>query len=201
MFQVFTEVKRKVFEEVRTEWTRPKTGTARMLLVMGPPGVGKTSLIDSLARACPRQNARVDSDHLGCTRPGGTQRSRLDLVENNLFHCANNYREWGAEYIFCTWITAHQHRLDGLITRLRVANVETRAITLDAPCDELVSRMHARPDTRFEADRAGLDHLRSLAGRMHRLASCKHIDTFGRSQHEVFKHVRGLVSAPEYWEE
>ncbi len=201
MFQVLAGAKRRVFAEERTAWARPQKGSAHIVLILGPPGVGKSTLVDGLARACPHQNARVDSDHLGLTRPGGTNRSRLDLVENNLFHCINNYRDWGAQYIFCTWITERQHRLDGMITRLRVANVSTRAIALDAPCDELLSRIDRRPDSRFEANQSGIDHLQGLSNRMHRLASCKHIDTFGRSEFEVLKQVRSLVSAPDYWDE
>lgn len=201
MFEVIAEARRKASRKPRTEWAPPETGWARMLLVMGPPGVGKTTLVDSLSMSCPRPNARIDSDSLGCTRPGGTDRTRLDLVENNLFHCMNGFRDWGAEYIFCSWITERQHRLDGLIARLRAANIMTRAIALEAPCDELVSRMHGREDTRFEANQAGMEHLQLLSNRMHRLISCKHIDTFGRTEYEVLKHVRGLVAAPEFWED
>lgn len=180
-------------------WPLPAEDTAHLLIVMGPPGVGKTTLVESLSKVCPLKNAHLDSDHLAYTRPGGADKSRLDLIEHNMFHCIEGYRHWGAKYIFTTWITESQRHLDKLMTRLIVANIVPRAIVLEATCDVLVARLLGRPDSRFEPDAMGRQHLKSLSSRMHRLTSCTHLRTEGCDRYDILKRTQDAIATPDFW--
>ena len=171
-----------------------------MVLLIGPPGVGKTTVATHLARQCPHQNAMLDGDQLALTFPGGTDRKRLDLIERNIVQCAEGYRQWGAQYCFCSWIVAHQHRLDTLEKRMRKQRTHIRFIALDAPVDVLVDRMMNRSDTRFAPTGENMAYLNGLRKRIRSLSHCEVLDTTGRHFTDVANEAAGLIKAPDFWE-
>jgi predicted kinase len=170
------------------------------VLILGAPGVGKTTLVEGLSRVCPRKNAFIDADHVAYTNTGGTDKDRLDLIENNLFHCIRGFKNWGARYVFCAWITEHQHRLDAFVRRLASEGVYARTIVLTAPCDETVERIRKRRPPRFDFKPESVAHLKSLSTRLNQLTACTHVDTAGNTPHEVLNQTRRIVSTKEYWE-
>jgi predicted kinase len=186
-------------EPIMDQWQPAPKSILRMVLLIGPPGVGKTTVAANLSRQCPHQNAFLDGDDLAMTFPGGTDRKRLDLIERNIVHCADGYREWGAQYCFCSWIVAHQHRLDMLEKKMRARKVHLRFIALDAPVDVLVDRMMNRSDTRFSPTGENLAYLSGLRKRIRNLEHCEVLDTTGRHFTDVSNEAAGLIKAPNFW--
>lgn len=187
-------------ETVETQWLPAPKAIMRMVLLIGPPGVGKSTVASYLSRQCPFQNVMLDGDDLAMTNPGGTDRKRLDLIERNIVHCAEGYRLWGAEYCFCSWIVAHQHRLDVLEKRLRAKGIHLRSIALDAPVNMLVDRMMHRPQPRFAPTESNLDYLNGLRKRIRGLARCEILDTTGRHFTAVAQDAAGRIKRPDFWE-
>lgn len=187
-------------ETLDAHWLPAPKAVLRMVMLVGPPGVGKTTVASYLARQCPFQNVMLDGDDLAMTNPGGTDRKRLDLIERNILHCAEGYRLWGAQYCFCSWIVAHQHRLDMLEKRMRAKGIHLRTIALDAPVNVLVDRMASRPHARFAPTESNLDYLNGLRKRIRGLAHCEILDTTGRHFTTVAADAAALIKTPSFWE-
>lgn len=187
-------------ERVEDQWLTAPKGVLRMVLLNGPPGVAKTTVSNQPARQCPYQNAVLDGDDLVMTYPGGIDRKRLDLIERNIVHCAEGYRQWGAQYCFCSWIVAQQHRLDMLEKKLRAQKVHVRFMALDAPIDVLVDRMMNRSDTRFAATGDNSAYLSGLRKRIRHLGHCQILDTTGRHFTDVANAAARYIREPDFWE-
>lgn len=185
---------------VDVPWLKAPKATLRMVLLIGPPGAGKSTVAGALARQCPYQNVTLDGDDLARTFPGGVNRKRLDLIERNIIHCAEGYRQWGAQYCFCSWIVAHQHRLDFLEKRLRTGNIHLRVIALDASLGVLVDRMMTRTPSRFAPTEDNLEYLSGLRNRIRNLSHCEVLDTTGRHFVDVANEVAGRLKQPDFWE-
>jgi predicted kinase len=185
--------------ELDTPWLSAPKATLRMVMLIGPPGVGKTTVAESLSRQCPLQNVVLDGDSLAHTWPGGMDRKRLDLIERNLLHCAEGYRIWGAQYCFCSWVVAHQQRLDMLGRRMRAKGIHLRVIALDAPVGILVDRMMARPQPRFAPTDENIDYLSSLSKRIRNLHHCELVDTTGKHFSSVANDIAERIKEKSFW--
>lgn len=186
-------------ERMESQWLQAPKAVLRMVLLIGPPGVGKSTVATYLARQCPYQNVVLDGDSLAMTHPGGTDRKRLDLIERNMLHCAEGYRLWGAHYSFCSWIVAHQHRLDMLEKRMRAKGIHLRVIALDAPVNVLVDRMMARPQARFSPTENNREYLSGIRKRIRNLSHCEIIDTTGKHFTSVAQDAAALIKKPSFW--
>jgi dephospho-CoA kinase len=161
----------------------------RVVLVTGPLGVGKTTLIEGLGRAYARRKAAVlDGDALSMTFPGGMGNSRLDLVEENLLSCAMNFRDWGAEYLFTAWIFARQNRLDHFVDRLVAQDMPVMVVSLCVSPAARDARLAAR-DRAHNFDPATQEWLRLLQESTMRLKTDLQIDTSGLTAYEVMNRV------------
>lgn len=188
-------------ETMEAHWLPAPKAIMRMVLLIGPPGVGKTTVANYLSRQCPFQNVVLDGDDLAMTNPGGTDRKRLDLIERNILHCAEGYRLWGAQYCFVSWIVAHQHRLDMMEKRFRAKGIHMRAVALDAPVNVLVDRMATRPQARFAPTENNLDYLNGLRKRIRGMSRCEVLDTTGRHFTAVAQDASTLLKNPEFWKQ
>ena len=185
--------------ELATPWLSAPRATLRMVMLIGAPGVGKSTVAEALSRQCPLQNVVLDGDALAQTMPGGMDRKRLDLVERNLLHCAEGYRIWGAQYCFSTWVVAHQQRLDMLGKRMRAKGIHLRVIALDAPVGVLVDRIMARPQPRFSPTDENLDYLASLGKRIRGLHHCEIVDTTGKHFSSVANDIATRLKEKAFW--
>lgn len=185
--------------ELETPWLSAPRATLRMVMLIGAPGVGKSTVAEALARQCPLQNVVLEGDALAQTWPGGMDRKRLDLVERNLIACAEGYRIWGAQYCFATWIVAHQQRLDMLGKRMRAKGIHLRVIALDAPVPVLADRIMNRPQPRFSTTEDNLVYLESLRKRIRSLHHCELIDTTGKHFTSVASDIAARVKEKSFW--
>lgn len=189
-----------ILPEHDTPWLSAPRATLRMVMLIGPPGVGKTTVAEALSRQCPLQNVVLDGDALGQTMPGGLDRKRLDLVERNLLHCAEGYRMWGAQYCFSTWVVAHQQRLDMLGKRMRAKGIHLRVFALDAPVGVLVDRIMARPQPRFAPTDENIDYLGSLSKRIRGLHHCEIVDASGKHFSSVVNEIAVRLKDKSFWD-
>lgn len=167
----------------------------RFVLVTGPLGVGKTTVCKQLAMRYAEQNALLDGDDLGMTRPGGLTGKRLDLVERNLLTCAANFREWGAQYVFCSWVIANQFRLNRFQRRVIAAGFDFTCFALTAHDEVLFQRIEGRPEMRFIPSLENKAWLGDLNARVGRLRGCMQINTTGLDLFTVVDRVCSGLTA------
>lgn len=161
----------------------------RVVLVTGPLGVGKSTLIEGLGRIYSRRKAAVlDGDALSMTYPGGTSTGRLNLVEENLFSCAQNFRDWGAEYLFMAWIFARQGRLDHFVDRLVEQDIGVMVVSLCASTKARDDRLQKR-DRAHNFDPDTQRWLELLHESTLKLKTDMLIDTSHMNAYEVMNHV------------
>ncbi len=157
-------------------------------------GVGKTTLIDGLARALSsKKTALLDGDAISLTYPGGAAADRLALVEDNLISCAENFRDWGADYLCTCWIFLAQRRLDHVVRRLEAKGIPALTVALYARPEQCAQRLAARtrPHTFDAAARRWLEEVADATVRLHTDVT---LDTTTMSQYDVVsvlaRHVR-----------
>lgn len=165
----------------------------RFVLVTGALGAGKTRVIHGIGRCFTENNAVLDGDALSMTRPGGTDRDRLDLVEANLVACAENFAAWGAEYLFAAWVIEDEERLRRLADTVCARGWTFQAIALTASHEKLLERLHARRDQPFEASDENVRWLTRLNGRIGKLPMCAQIDTTALSEARVIYEAAAAV--------
>jgi len=166
-----------------------------MLFVMitGPLGVGKSTLAHGLSRATDEKSAVVDGDHLAMTWPGGAERARLDLVENNLLSCAKNFHDWGAVYVFASWVFESERRYNLFAEQVRRRNWEFLGIGLHADDDVLLRRLLARKNQPFAPSPDNIDWIKRLNKRTRSFSNCRQIDTSALSEAAVLYRAKVLL--------
>lgn len=148
-------------------------------------GVGKTTLIDGLARALSRKKTAIlDCDALSMTYPGGAVAERLQLVEDNLVACAQNFDRWGADYLCTCWVFLQQRRLDETVARLERNNIPTLTVALVAPPEICCERILRRQRT-HNFDAAARRWLEEVADASTRLRTDIALDASAKTPYDL----------------
>ncbi len=112
----------------------------KTLLITGSPGIGKSTLLPLIADRLPEKNAFVDGDDVGRTRPLTRTIEKLNIMQDNICSCANNYAKWGAEYFLTAFVWPSQERIDRIVRLLHEAGHHVLVIALIADDEALVHR-------------------------------------------------------------
>lgn len=116
------------------------------IVITGAPGIGKTTLLPLLADSLDGKGAFLDEDDVGCTRPSSLAMDRLDLIQDNICSCADNFAAWGARWFAAAYVFPSQERMDRIVTKLKEAGHHVLAIGLTADDGVLVERHRNRPE-------------------------------------------------------
>jgi len=117
-----------------------------VIVITGAPGVGKTALLPLLSEALPGQNAWLDGDVVGRTKPIDRTRERLDLIQDNICACARNFAAWGARYFITCYVLPSQERVERLANLLRSDKHRVWFVAITAHDDVLVDRHKQKGD-------------------------------------------------------
>ena len=126
-----------------------------VIVITGVPGVGKTALLFPLSDALAGKIARLDGDDVGRTKPIQRTRERLDLIQDNICACANNFASWGARYFLICFVLPTQERLDRMVGLLHRAGYRVWVVALVADEDVLLERHKQKGDWAAVSDYLG----------------------------------------------
>ena len=117
-----------------------------VIVVTGAPAVGKTTLLPVLADMLGEKGAFLDGDAVGRTRPLTRTIERLNLIQDNICSCADNFAAWGARYLVTCFVFPSHERLGRITARLRAAGHTTIVVALVASDEEMIARIRQKAD-------------------------------------------------------
>ena len=168
-----------------------------VIIVTGAPAVGKTALLPVVADALGEKGAFLDGDAVGRTRPLARTIERLNLIQDNICSCADNFAGWGARYLVTCFVLPSHARVDRIKTKLEVAGHATVAVALVASDAEMIARIRQKGDDHGQ-DPESIESTLSINRGLRGLKDVAHVvDTTGVSIAEVAVCVAKLCGGIE----
>jgi len=158
------------------------------IVITGAPGIGKTTLLPLVADALGDKGAFLDGDDVGHTRPLDRTKERLDVIQDNIGSCADNFSAWGARHFIAAYVFPSQERIDRIVTRLRDSGHRSVAVGLIAEEEVLIERHRSRPED-YGTDPECLRDAAGCNAGIRQLQGVHPIDTTSLSIDDVAKAV------------
>jgi hypothetical protein len=114
------------------------------IIITAAPGIGKTTIFPILAEKLPRKSALLDGDNVGCLIPFSLSQEWLNLVQDNIAACAENFARCGIRYFVTCFCLPSQERLNRLTGLLSNLGYQVHSIALIADDDSLLERNRQR---------------------------------------------------------
>ena len=114
------------------------------IIITAAPGIGKTTVFPILAETLPEKSALLDGDSVGCLLPFSLSLEWLDLVQDNIAACAENFAGCGIRYFVTCFCFPSQERLDRLTGLLSNLGYQVHRIALIADDSSLLERNRQR---------------------------------------------------------
>ena len=86
-----------------------------VIVITGAPGIGKSAVLPHVVALLPEKSAFVDGDCVGRTRPTTRTRERLDLIQDNIRVCADNFARWGARHLVTAFVFPSGERVRRIV--------------------------------------------------------------------------------------
>lgn len=160
-----------------------------VIVVNGAPGVGKSTVLRAMADLVPPGSAMFDGDDVARVRPHRLSLEWLNLVQENLLACAENFRNFGVNHLFIAFPFPSQERVDRLNRAFGERGFGMRWVSLLADAQYQRERLVVRNPRLYH-------NLETLAGyneQVKALAGVPRIDTTAKTLDQVAAEVVALV--------
>lgn len=121
-------------------------------------GVGKTTLLKQLERNLPEGFAVIDGDDVGRNVPLKLSLEWLDLIQDNIVACANNYKKYGARVLVITFVFPSEERLERLNHKLEQLGILTKMICIYCDNNILEERLIKRNTSRILSIQSAIEN-------------------------------------------
>jgi len=111
-----------------------------IIVITGAPGVGKTTVLPAICERLPQKNGFIDGDSVGRTKPLDIELERLNLIQDNIYACAQNFQKWGAEWFVAGFVLPTQEKIQRLTDALKKLDCRVHIIGLVADKETLSKR-------------------------------------------------------------
>ena len=110
------------------------------IIITGAPGVGKTTTLPAICDKLPQKNGFIDGDSVGRTQPLDTELDRLNLIQDNICACAQNFQKWEAEWFVAGFVLPTEERIKRLSNALKKLGCNVHIIGLVTDKETLTKR-------------------------------------------------------------
>ena len=103
-----------------------------VIVITGAPGIGKTAVLPRVVELLPEKAAFLDGDCIGRTCPTQRTLERLNLIQDNIRACADNFARWGADNLVTGFVFPSAERVQRITDILRSAGHAVSVVALVA---------------------------------------------------------------------
>jgi hypothetical protein len=114
------------------------------IIITAAPGIGKTTIFPTLVAKLSEKCALLDGDDVSRLIPFRLTHEWLDLVQDNISACAENFAKCGIRYFITCFCLPTQERIDRLTGLLNDLGYRVHCIALIADDDILLDRNRQR---------------------------------------------------------
>lgn len=158
------------------------------ILITGAPGVGKTTILPAICERLPQKNGFIDGDSVGRTTPLDIELDRLNLIQDNICSCAQNFQKWGAKWFVAGFVLPTQERMQRLTDALKKLGCHVHIIGLVAD-KETLSKRNKEKDESYGKDPGSILGAIELNGMIKEIRGIHIIDTTILSVNQVAEQV------------
>lgn len=120
----------------------------KAIILNASSGVGKTTLLKVLERNLPEGYAVIDGDDVGRIVPLKLSLEWLDLIQDNIVSCADNYKKYGTKVLIISFVFPAEERLRRLNNKLAQLGISTKMICMGSNDKTLQERLTTRNTSR-----------------------------------------------------
>lgn len=159
------------------------------IILNASSGVGKTTLLKQLEKNLPEGFAVIDGDDVGRIVPLKLNLEWLDLIQDNIISCANNFQLYGTQVLVISFVFPSEKRLERLNGKLAKLGISTKMVCMYCKDEILEERMITRNTSRI----VHVERALKCNEEIKKLTTDYLIDTSFMTQEEVMgKFIRAL---------
>lgn len=152
-----------------------------VFIINSAPGIGKSTLLSKLHALLPDNFAILDGDDIGRVTPYTNSIEWLNLIQDNMVVCCNNFRTYGKSNMILSFVFPSEERINRLKDRLNDFNFSSCHIKLT--CDNEVQK--ERLMTRNSQKMISIEKAILINKQMHLMNSDFTVDTTLATPQEI----------------